>query len=82
MNLVSAVASSASLWLRSSWGCWPWSAWRSSGRSSSSTLSGCSGTRTPEPDQPMSEYRRDMLALVVATVLLMLVWLPIKALNP
>jgi hypothetical protein len=29
----------------------------------------------------MSDYRKDMLALVVATVLLMLMWLPIKALN-
>jgi len=28
----------------------------------------------------MSDYRKDMLALVVATVLLMLVWLPIKSL--
>lgn len=27
----------------------------------------------------MSEYRKDVLALVVATVLLMLVWLPIKS---
>jgi hypothetical protein len=26
----------------------------------------------------MSEYRKDVLALVVATVLLMLLWLPIK----
>lgn len=30
----------------------------------------------------MSDHRKDMLALVVATVLLMLVWLPVKALNP
>ena len=30
----------------------------------------------------MSDYRKDMLALVVATALLMLAWLPIKALNP
>jgi len=28
----------------------------------------------------MSDHRKDMLALVVATVLLMLVWLPIKSL--
>jgi hypothetical protein len=29
---------------------WPWSACRSSGRSSSSTLNECSGTRTLEPE--------------------------------